>query len=104
MSRIIPTQFESYGLTFWIPSVVEPTVGMIGTSLPAFRMLFKKTAEKVSTGRISGGGSGGSSRIRAKMTAFGSGPIPFRGRLYSNINDSDIELRAVNPTDSNQHH
>lgn len=37
MSRLIPPQFDTYGRTFWIPSQVEPTVALIGTSLPAIR-------------------------------------------------------------------
>ena len=37
MSTLIPPQFDTYGKTFWIPSQVEPTVALIGTSLPAIR-------------------------------------------------------------------
>lgn len=37
MSTLIPPQFDTYGRTFWIPSQVEPTVALIGTSLPAIR-------------------------------------------------------------------
>lgn len=37
MSMLIPPQFDTYGRTFWIPSQVEPTVALIGTSLPAIR-------------------------------------------------------------------
>ncbi|GKZ33531.1 hypothetical protein AbraIFM66950_003433 [Aspergillus brasiliensis] len=39
MSRVTPPQFDKYGLTFWIPSQVEPCVGLIGASLPALRGL-----------------------------------------------------------------
>ena len=34
MSMLIPPQFDTYGVSFWIPSQVEPTVALIGTSLP----------------------------------------------------------------------
>lgn len=37
MSRVIPPQWDKFGYTFWIPSQVEPTVAMIGSSLPALR-------------------------------------------------------------------
>ena len=37
MSSLIPPQFDHYGTTFWIPPQVEPTVALIGTSLPALR-------------------------------------------------------------------
>ncbi|KUJ09021.1 uncharacterized protein LY89DRAFT_741320 [Mollisia scopiformis] len=33
-------QYNDYGKTFWIPSQVEPTVAMIGTSLPALLQLY----------------------------------------------------------------
>lgn len=39
MSLLIPPQFDEYGTTFWIPSQVEPSVALIGTSLPAIRQL-----------------------------------------------------------------
>ena len=42
MSMVIPPQFDEYGKTFWIPSQLEPTVALIGTSLPALRTLFTK--------------------------------------------------------------
>ncbi|KAI0023371.1 hypothetical protein F4780DRAFT_729491 [Xylariomycetidae sp. FL0641] len=37
MAYFVPGQYASYGTTFWIPSVLEPTIAMIGTSLPSFR-------------------------------------------------------------------
>lgn len=37
MSQRVPPQFDEYGTTFWIPSQVEPSVALIGTSLPAIR-------------------------------------------------------------------
>jgi hypothetical protein len=34
-SYYIPPQYNQYGKTFWIPTQVEPTVALIGTSVPA---------------------------------------------------------------------
>ncbi|KAG8160087.1 hypothetical protein KVR01_010724 [Diaporthe batatas] len=48
MSRLIPPQFDTYGVTFWIPSQVEPTVALIGASMPALRHAFSVTAPQVS--------------------------------------------------------
>ncbi|KAL4751913.1 hypothetical protein BDW72DRAFT_192424 [Aspergillus terricola var. indicus] len=39
MSYLVPPQFDEYGTTFWIPSQVEPSVALIGTSLPALLQL-----------------------------------------------------------------
>ncbi|ROV92174.1 hypothetical protein VMCG_09280 [Cytospora schulzeri] len=48
MSRLIPPQFDRYGVTFWIPSQVEPTVALIGASLPALRAAFTTVAPRLS--------------------------------------------------------
>ena len=45
---MIPPQFDTYGKTFWIPSQVEPTVALIGTSLPAIRQSLVSAALDVS--------------------------------------------------------
>ncbi|KAI4122335.1 MAG: hypothetical protein LQ338_005874 [Usnochroma carphineum] len=47
MSRLVPPQFDTYGRTFWIPSQVEPTVALIGTSLPAIRQSLTSAAQRV---------------------------------------------------------
>ncbi|KAF7594712.1 hypothetical protein BBP40_008605 [Aspergillus hancockii] len=51
MSLRVPPQFDKYGSTFWIPSQVEPSVALIGTSLPAMRhvvvIIRKKIAKKM---------------------------------------------------------
>ncbi|KAJ9193591.1 hypothetical protein DTO166G4_2694 [Paecilomyces variotii] len=46
MSQLIPPQFDKYGNTFWIPSQVEPSVALIGTSLPAMRQFVVRMREK----------------------------------------------------------
>lgn len=53
MSRFVPGQFDQYGTTFWIPSQVEPTVALIGTSMPAFRQIFRHTFQMLSTRKSS---------------------------------------------------
>ncbi|XXG98988.1 hypothetical protein Hte_005321 [Hypoxylon texense] len=40
VSRYIPAQFKTAGTDFWIPTQVEPTVALIGTSLPALVKAF----------------------------------------------------------------
>ncbi|KAM7186168.1 hypothetical protein V8F20_011506 [Naviculisporaceae sp. PSN 640] len=37
MSSQVPPQFDQYGLTFWIPSQVEPSIALIGASIPNIR-------------------------------------------------------------------
>ncbi|PYH43914.1 uncharacterized protein BP01DRAFT_322246 [Aspergillus saccharolyticus JOP 1030-1] len=49
MSRVTPPQFDKYGLTFWIPSQVEPCVGLIGASLPALRGLIVDRFKQLSS-------------------------------------------------------
>lgn len=48
MSRLIPPQFDTYGVTFWIPSQVEPTVALIGASVPALRHAFTAALPQLS--------------------------------------------------------
>ena len=48
MSTLIHPQFDTYGRTFWIPSQVEPTVALIGTSLPALRQSLTSAARSMS--------------------------------------------------------
>ncbi|KAJ9293200.1 hypothetical protein DTO271G3_7923 [Paecilomyces variotii] len=54
MSQLIPPQFDKYGNTFWIPSQVEPSVALIGTSLPAMRqfVVSMRKKEEESRGRL----------------------------------------------------
>jgi len=45
MSRLIPPQFDSYGVTFWIPSMLEPTLAIICASLPGLRPALARISE-----------------------------------------------------------
>lgn len=57
MSLLLPPQFDRYGTTFWIPSQVEPTVALIGTSLPAVRQSLLSATQRLSTIFTSSGSS-----------------------------------------------
>jgi hypothetical protein len=43
-SLLVPPQFDQYGYTFWVPSQVEPTCALIGSSLPALRHIVQPLA------------------------------------------------------------
>lgn len=43
----ISPQFEQQGVTFFIPSQVEPSLGLIGASLPALWPLFRAGSERI---------------------------------------------------------
>ncbi|KAI1400389.1 hypothetical protein F4819DRAFT_367943 [Hypoxylon fuscum] len=49
MSRYIPVQFDDYGVTVWIPGQLEPTLALLGSSLPAVYPLFKTLSGRVAT-------------------------------------------------------
>ncbi|KAL8877047.1 MAG: hypothetical protein Q9198_004864 [Flavoplaca austrocitrina] len=57
MSLFLPPQFDRYGTTFWIPSQVEPTVALIGTSLPAVRQSLLSATQRLTTIFTSSGSS-----------------------------------------------
>ncbi|KAK3685171.1 hypothetical protein B0T22DRAFT_428678 [Podospora appendiculata] len=47
LSPFIPAQFDSYGVTYWIPSQVEPTLALICTSLPALKPVLVKIGRAI---------------------------------------------------------
>ncbi|KAL2170266.1 hypothetical protein VTG60DRAFT_5042 [Thermothelomyces hinnuleus] len=49
MSRLVPPQFDSYGVTFWVPSMLEPTLAMICASLPGLRPALGRIYEVLSS-------------------------------------------------------
>ncbi|KAK7959062.1 uncharacterized protein PG986_003916 [Apiospora aurea] len=69
MSRFVPGQFNLYGTTFWIPSQVEPTVALVGTSMPALKQWFRHASERLgsrdtkNTSAHSGSGSNHSKHL-----------------------------------------
>ncbi|KAF1846871.1 uncharacterized protein K460DRAFT_402241 [Cucurbitaria berberidis CBS 394.84] len=68
MSRAIPPQWDKYGYTFWIPTHVEPTVAIIGSSLPALRNCLQIPFQKLSSAISESKASGYSSRARRDDT------------------------------------
>ncbi|KAI5917431.1 hypothetical protein F4810DRAFT_717715 [Camillea tinctor] len=95
MSRFIPTQFESYGTTFWISSVVEPTVALIGTSLPALYQLGMITSEKYSTIKNTPKASYTSRQNKSSKGGLKGNRWIGRQQVDNyNSHDSDIELRG----------
>ncbi|KAI2769590.1 hypothetical protein F4815DRAFT_489605 [Daldinia loculata] len=96
MSRFVPTQFEIYGRTFWVPSVVEPTVALIGASLPALYQLSMQTSQKLSSMKASLESSelSGSGVPSGRKDLF-SGRARSLGGGYHNMNDSEIELHRL---------
>ncbi len=48
MSTLVPPQFDVYGTTFWIPAQVEPSVALIGASLPGIRPIIRRASDRVS--------------------------------------------------------
>ncbi|KAM7215914.1 hypothetical protein V8F06_008672 [Rhypophila decipiens] len=63
----IPPQYNQYGKMFWIPTQVEPTVALIGASLPAFLQAYNAVSLKLS-------------QIRSKRSAGSSDPdSPYNG-------------------------
>lgn len=99
-SAYIFPQYDDYGKTFWIPSHVEPTVAMIGTSLPAMLQLYSSASfqfSKVRSYFTSGSGRGsesgdqnlaGQGSLRYRMAASGSGK-------FQEIGASQMELRET---------
>ncbi|OTA98693.1 hypothetical protein M426DRAFT_28203 [Hypoxylon sp. CI-4A] len=95
MSRFIPGQFDRYGTTFWIPSQVEPTVALIGTSLPALRPYLASASDHFSnlmTSRLSG-------RLSNPSTGWSRGSTretsESQGRFLPITNNSNIELHSI---------
>lgn len=96
MSRFIPGTFANYGKTFWIPSQVEPSVALIGASLPGLNHLVKTNMYLRKIFFVSSWSS-------AKKTSPSSGqptgpvrdmPIVDRANFHA-LNDSEVELRNV---------
>lgn len=94
-------QYNSYGRTFWIPTQIEPTVAMIGTSLPALMNIysaaslqFSKLRSRLSSRRGSDSnkpyGSGGKTSSSLRLRAWGSGTSKLQLR-----SGSEVELHRV---------
>ena len=102
MSRAIPPQWDKYGYTFWIPTHVEPTVAIIGSSLPAMRnhiqTPFKKLTSVISGSKTSRHSSSARSD-KASAQSSQSKYIKMQGGS-AQTSQNDVELasvRAVSP-------
>ncbi|KAI5862350.1 hypothetical protein GGS23DRAFT_94859 [Durotheca rogersii] len=102
MSRFIPVQFDNYGVTVWIPGQLEPTLALLGASLPAVYPLFKSVSGRVATrlsaqhrssnkpaGSSSGGSGGRPPPRNYDLITFGT------PRKFQKLSDSQIELRTT---------
>lgn len=89
MSRLVPPQFDTYGRTFWIPSQVEPTVGLIGTSLPAIRQSIVTNNQHMSKKWSS---YGGFSLLKLKHSRSPSDTAP----VLDVVQSKPLEYRHVN--------
>ena len=90
MSTLIPPQFDTYGRTFWIPSQVEPTVALIGTSLPALRQGLTSAAQSMSKAwsQIS---STSASHTR-KGSGVGGGAVRWTSQRSRALNSSELKV------------
>ncbi|KAI1347634.1 hypothetical protein F5Y01DRAFT_318507 [Xylaria sp. FL0043] len=95
LSRFVPGQFDKYGYTFWIPSQLEPTVALIGTSLPAIQPLFQTSSGSLVDMLVS------RLKLRSLVESFTSGgkssitnsrPLPSGDFMVMDENNSNMSL------------
>ncbi|KAM7210769.1 hypothetical protein V8F06_013847 [Rhypophila decipiens] len=116
LSLGIPPQWREYGVTFWIPSMVEPTLAMICASLPGLQPAFVKGGKLIGSrfsalvsrtrgstgvgkgskgsGGIVSGGSEISSRQYMSSKRPYRGPGVYDGYLGYDDNASDAALHS----------
>ncbi|KAH7408178.1 hypothetical protein DE146DRAFT_785652 [Phaeosphaeria sp. MPI-PUGE-AT-0046c] len=103
-SYYIPPQYNQYGKVFWIPTQVEPTVALIGTSVPALlrvgsvaSLQFSKIRSAVASSlRLSGSSGSQHSRDRTYNETGIRQRQPNQGGSKTQIvNESDVELRMM---------
>ena len=101
LSRVIPVQFATFGLTYWIPCQVEPSIALIGMSLPAMRQLYFKLRGREMPGTNASaskpgmsGLSGGSNTKKSALASQDYGTQSGRFYQINDTNSSEIELRT----------
>ncbi|OTA55079.1 hypothetical protein K449DRAFT_425945 [Hypoxylon sp. EC38] len=102
MSRYIPVQFDNYGVAVWIPGQLEPTLALLGASLPAVYPLCKRASARVVT-MLSERQSLKAFRSSASGSAAAprSGQKPYDDRVFrepsafDGLGESQIELRLL---------
>jgi len=95
MSRYIAGQWDQYGLTFWIPSQIEPTVALIGTSLPALGQVFSQASRHLSELWSKRTSSKGSSYNETSGVDLDSERTGNKKRRLRSLEDSEVELCDV---------
>lgn len=91
LSRFVPLQFANYGLTFWIPCQVEPSIALIGLSLPALRQLYFKLRGREPPATIGSSAqqySAGSNKSNQRTLSESN------ARFYAIRSESEIELQG----------
>ncbi|KAF3059928.1 hypothetical protein GL218_08761 [Daldinia childiae] len=93
-SRFIAGSFAGYGETFWIPSQVEPTVALIGASLPALGHSMKLVAGRVTKvwSSLTSTSKTTTYDSQSNPPTFGHKQTPSKGG-FQPLNESQIELR-----------
>ncbi|KAI1762243.1 hypothetical protein GGR53DRAFT_521814 [Hypoxylon sp. FL1150] len=90
LSRYIPVQFDNYGVAVWIPSQLEPTLALMGGSLPAVYPLwigFSSSVFKKISERWSSPAQSGDVQSKPNLVTFGS------PRKFHKLDGSQIELQ-----------
>lgn len=96
LSKVIPPQFDRYGWTYWVPSLLESNMAIIGASLPALKPLLTQynCLQRGKFSKFSQGGSGGMTNPSDTKRSHGiQRPGPYSEQIGSN-NDS-VELLHV---------
>lgn len=95
----MPPQYNTYGTIFWIPTQVEPTVALIGTSLPAWiqitsiaHLQFSRLWSAIQSYRRNSGSRNNHESSRDGLRHRG---IPRNRDSYNQMQDSQLELRPI---------
>lgn len=75
-------QYNSYGRTFWIPTQLEPTVALIGTSLPAMIGVYSAASLQFS-------------KLRSRLTSSRRGSGSRDPYEHETKTGSNVRLRAL---------
>ncbi|KAI1391740.1 uncharacterized protein F4822DRAFT_441030 [Hypoxylon trugodes] len=94
LSLYVPGQYDSYGRTFWIPATCEPTIALVGTSLPAFRQLVSSIKERYYKGMsFRTESSGIYVNSNGEQTKLVDSQTSSRRGQFVMLRDSNIELQ-----------
>lgn len=94
-------QYNDYGRVFWIPTHMEPTVALIGTSMPAMLQVYSAASlqfSKLRSRLSSRGGSDATKSYKEDTAGKNSGSLRFRALETNNfqeISGSEIQLNPM---------